>query len=62
MKWVRSTRIPEFTDEDGDVILFDKDPKPNDIQEGEMLNDSYLLSTLSVMAEDPLRVRLMFHD
>ena len=32
MDWVRATKIPSLTDDEGDVFIFDNDPTPSDIK------------------------------
>ena len=61
LQWIRASRVPYLTDDQGEVHVFDGEPTPLDIRQGN-LNDSYLLSTLSVLAEEPSRIRALFHD
>ena len=61
MDWVRATKILSLTDDEGDVSIFGNDPSPTDIKQGQ-LGDCYLLSALSALAEDPERIRKLFHD
>lgn len=32
MDWVRATKIPSLTDDEGDPLVFDNDPTPSDIK------------------------------
>ena len=58
-EWVRATKIPELTDEEGDLQIFNGNVEPNDIKQG-ALGDCYFLSSLSVIAENPDRIKKMF--
>ena len=33
-EWVRATKIPSLTDDEGDLCIFADDPTPNDIRQG----------------------------
>lgn len=59
MEWIRASKIPALTDDDGMVNIFDNDPTPSDIQQG-ALGDCYFLSALSVLAEKKERIMGMF--
>lgn len=61
MDWVRATKIPSLTDDEGDIFIFDNDPTPSDIKQGG-LGDCYLLSAISALAEDPVRIKKLFLD
>jgi len=32
MDWVRATKIPSLTDDEGDIFIFENDPAPGDIK------------------------------
>ena len=58
-EWVRATKVPCLTDDEGDLQIFVDDPTPNDIKQG-ALGDCYFLSSMSVLAEFPERIKSMF--
>lgn len=64
-EWTRAQKIPDLTDDEGDVPVFsveedgEESVSPNDIKQGE-LGDCYFLSSLSVIAENPERIKKMF--
>jgi calpain-15 len=58
-EWTRANKIPCLTDDEGDLNVFSEDPTPSDIKQG-ALGDCYFLSSLSVIAENPERIKKMF--
>lgn len=48
-----------MTDDEGDLNVFVDDPTPNDIKQG-ALGDCYFLSSMSVIAEFPERIKKIF--
>ena len=58
-EWVRATKIPCLTDDEGDLQVFVDDVSPNDIKQG-ALGDCYFLSSLSVIAEKGERIKKIF--
>jgi len=57
-------KIPACSNDDGDTVVFDakdNEAKPTDVFSGEMSNDSYLMSILSSLAQNPKRVKKLFH-
>mmetsp|Transcript_15663 Transcript_15663/g.24004 ORF Transcript_15663/g.24004 Transcript_15663/m.24004 type:complete len:226 (+) Transcript_15663:21-698(+) len=61
VEWVRACKIPSLTDDEGDLAIFADGITPNDINQGG-LGDCYFLSTLSVIAEFPERIKKLFLD
>ena len=57
--WMRAEDIPELNREAGGLALFVDKIEPSDIQQGG-LGDCYFLSVLSMLAENPHRVRKLF--
>ena len=55
-EWTRAGKIPSLTDDEGDLNVFEGDVTPSDIKQGE-LGDCYFLSSLSVIAEKPDRIK-----
>ena len=58
-EWVRASKIPSLTNEDGDCEIFTIDPSPSDINQGK-LDDSYFLSAVSVIAQKGDRIKNIF--
>lgn len=55
-EWIRATKIPSLTDDEGELQVYVDEPTPNDIKQG-ALCDCYFLSSLSVIAERPDRIK-----
>ena len=58
VEWHRPNEIKGL---DENVKLFEGKVVPNDIKQG-ALGDCYFLSSLSVMAENPERIKRLFHN
>lgn len=57
--WIRADEIEELNDDEGKLKIFAGDISPQDIQQG-MLGDCYFLSVLSVLTENPMRIKKLF--
>jgi len=58
---VRASDIKELNDEEGKLLVFAGTISPSDIKQG-ILGDCYLLSVLSCLAENPVRIKNLFVD
>lgn len=58
-EWVRATEIPSLNDDEGKLSVFFEEVSPKDIKQG-LLGDCYFLSVLSVLSEDPKRIKDLF--
>lgn len=56
--WLRPDKIKGM---EAPILLFDKGIEPGDIKQGQ-LGDCYFLSSLSVIAEEGNRIKLLFHN
>ena len=60
IKWIRATECPDLTDAaEGKLEVFKNEVTPSDIKQGS-LGDCYFLSCLSVLAENPKRIKQLF--
>lgn len=57
--WARATDIPSLNDKEGKLQVFSNKIEPSDIKQG-ALGDCYFLSVLSVLSEDPQRIKRLF--
>ena len=58
VKWLRVSDVPELVKE-GKSYLYEGEIEPNDIKQGH-LGDCYFLTSLSCLAEWPIRIRKLF--
>lgn len=59
VEWIRATKLPSLTDEEGDIRIFSDELVPGNLSVGS-LNDTYFLSVLGCISEKPERIRKLF--
>jgi calpain-15 len=60
IKWIRASEVPDLIDrQEGSLEVFKGGVHPDDIKQGS-LGDCYFLSPLSVLSENPDRIRKLF--